>query len=355
MFFPHSRKPVPARRVSICSANVIEKFQIFISPLFILHMANQSKLLGASASTSKTAQKSKKKNLSTAQPNAKAKKKQQELSESEEPAQSGPSAAAQVSSAAARKRLRVDTDSESETPSQKNIQVTVEDVPDDEDLQDGIETEEEQLSTCHIFYTEKIFITSTERLSKKWTSPIYAFYKPIPRIETVEGRRCHVFECAGKTCKYSCRRYLDKGDANSTGNLRKHVKGCWGEEALRSAEAIGNVDEARDKVVNSLNRSGSITASFERAGKGTITYSNRQHTKTETRTEIVRWVSENLRPFRIVRDRAFQCLMKTGRPGYYIPSPSTVSRDVKVVFAKTRKRIAKLLQVLINHSLKMRY
>jgi coproporphyrinogen III oxidase len=36
--------------------------------------------------------------------------------------------------------------------------------------------------------------------------------------------------------------------------------------------------------------------------------------------------------------------MKTGRPDYYIPSPTTVSRDVKQVFANVRKRIAKMLQ-----------
>ena len=63
------------------------------------------------------------------------------------------------------------------------------------------------------------------------------------------------------------------------------------------------------------------------------------------RVEIVRWVSENLRPFNIVNDRASQCLMKTGRPGYHIPSASTVARDVKTVFARTRKTIATMLQV----------
>jgi len=64
-----------------------------------------------------------------------------------------------------------------------------------------------------------------------------------------------------------------------------------------------------------------------------------------SRTEIVRWVSEDLRPFSIVKDRRFLSLMKTGRPHYHIPSPSTVARDVKSVFARTRKRIAKMLQV----------
>jgi hypothetical protein len=51
-----------------------------------------------------------------------------------------------------------------------------------------------------------------------------------------------------------------------------------------------------------------------------------------------------MRPFKIVKDRGFQTLMKTGRPDYYIPSPETVSRDVKKVFVRCRQRIAKMLQ-----------
>ena len=63
------------------------------------------------------------------------------------------------------------------------------------------------------------------------------------------------------------------------------------------------------------------------------------------RAEIVRWVSENARPFSIVNDRGFKNLMKTGRPEYYLPSPTTVSRDVCLVFARSRQRIALLLRV----------
>ena len=66
---------------------------------------------------------------------------------------------------------------------------------------------------------------------------------------------------------------------------------------------------------------------------------------TRLRAEIVRWVAESLRPFSIVEDRGFKSLMKTGRPEYYLPSPDTVSWDVKLVFTQTRKRIAKMLQV----------
>ena len=63
------------------------------------------------------------------------------------------------------------------------------------------------------------------------------------------------------------------------------------------------------------------------------------------RVEIVRWVAESLRPFSIVEDRGFQSLMKTSRPAYYIPSRWTVSRDVRLVFARTQSHIAKMLQV----------
>ena len=36
--------------------------------------------------------------------------------------------------------------------------------------------------------------------------------------------------------------------------------------------------------------------------------------------------------------------MKMGRPEYYIPSPATVSHDVKQVFVNACKRIARMLQ-----------
>jgi hypothetical protein len=64
--------------------------------------------------------------------------------------------------------------------------------------------------------------------------------------------------------------------------------------------------------------------------------------------EIVKWVAESLRPFKVVQDKGFQMLMKTGRPEYYLPSPSTVARDVQLVFKCTREHIAKMTMVSIN-------
>ncbi len=61
--------------------------------------------------------------------------------------------------------------------------------------------------------------------------------------------------------------------------------------------------------------------------------------------EIVRWVAESKRPFQIVNDQGFRSLMKTGRPGYHLPSAETVFRDVKKVFTNVRKHVTRILQV----------
>ena len=62
---------------------------------------------------------------------------------------------------------------------------------------------------------------------------------------------------------------------------------------------------------------------------------------------MVHWVAESLRLFEIVADRGFLCLMKTRWPEYYLPHPSTISCDVRLVFARTQKQLAKMLQVSV--------
>jgi hypothetical protein len=56
----------------------------------------------------------------------------------------------------------------------------------------------------------------------------------------------------------------------------------------------------------------------------------------------------------IVKDPGFRSLIKTGRPEYRLPSPTTVSRDVKHVFVSMRSRLAAKLKVnllFMNHDL----
>jgi hypothetical protein len=194
------------------------------------------------------------------------------------------------------------------------------------------------------------------------------FFGRTPRIEYVDQRRVHVFECAASHCKgkhgRDVRRFLDTGDARSTSGLRRHAKMCWGDEAVSAADNTRDLDGARAVLAKSgLKRNGSITQAFERIGKEKVSYSHRQHTYTETRyvylhslgsvnptlmaprIEIVRWVAENKRPFAIVKDRGFKDLMKTGRPEYRLPSPATVARDVKHVFVNIRYILAAKLRV----------
>lgn len=130
-----------------------------------------------------------------------------------------------------------------------------------------------------------------EQLMKQWNTPIYAFFRPTPAIEHIDGRRAHVFECSAKVCKgkgkhgRSVWRYLDTADATSTSNLRRHARICWGDEMVAAAGTVKDVYAARAVLAKPNQRDGSITAAFERIGseKGTVTYSNRPLTKAETR------------------------------------------------------------------------
>lgn len=127
-----------------------------------------------------------------------------------------------------------------------------------------------------------------ERLLKEWNSPIYVFFKPIPTIEYIKGRRVHVFKCAAASCKGKgngrmVRQYLDTGDAKSTGNLRKHAKNCWGEDVVTLADGTKDVHAAREALKSAKLIDSSITAAFERVAKSRVTYSHRQHTTAEAR------------------------------------------------------------------------
>lgn len=131
-----------------------------------------------------------------------------------------------------------------------------------------------------------------ERMAKDWTSPIYGFFQARPTIVVVDGRRCHEFQCAAPLCKGKgtrpriVRRYLDKGDRNSTSNMHKHSKNCWGDEIVSKAlEGKGelSIDDVRKSLAQAKLQDGTITASFERKGKGSVTFSTRQHTYMETR------------------------------------------------------------------------
>lgn len=62
------------------------------------------------------------------------------------------------------------------------------------------------------------------------------------------------------------------------------------------------------------------------------------------RVEIIKWVTQSMHPHVIVKDPGFLNLMKTGHPGYWVPSPSTVARNIKVIYTKVCEKLARILQ-----------
>lgn len=125
-----------------------------------------------------------------------------------------------------------------------------------------------------------------ERLLKDWNSPIYVFSKTSLRIEYVNGRRVHFFQCTAGRCRgksgRDVRRFLDTGDAKFTSGLRRHAKNCWSDEAVSAADGTQDLEGAHVVLAKTKLRDGSITAEFERiAEKRKVSYSHRQHTSTE--------------------------------------------------------------------------
>ena len=86
-----------------------------------------------------------------------------------------------------------------------------------------------------------------------------------------------------QTGPWTVYRYLDTGDAKSMSSLRRHAKNCWDEEAVQAADNTEDLASARVILTKTKLRDGSITAKFERIGKGKVTYSHRQHTSTKSR------------------------------------------------------------------------
>jgi hypothetical protein len=137
--------------------------------------------------------------------------------------------------------------------SPRNPQSILEDVSDDEDapapsagdgepevLEESEEDDEAELSEYLLYMYDKQLLTNSvlARMSKKWTSPVYVFFKPTPDIKYKDGRRCHVFECAAGSCKGKNSRYVSRfldGD---------NIEGWVDERAAMSKEEVDELDES---------------------------------------------------------------------------------------------------------------
>jgi hypothetical protein len=60
------------------------------------------------------------------------------------------------------------------------------------------------------------------------------------------------------------------------------IGNCWGCDIVDNSEDANTIESARQALKGAELRDGSITAVFDRTGKGKITYSHRTHTESET-------------------------------------------------------------------------
>jgi len=100
-------------------------------------------------------------------------------------------------------------------------------------------------------------------MKARWTTVVYAFFKPTPNIKYNDGRKMHEFTCLQKHCHQKIVCYLDTKDAQSTGNMHQHVKKCWGEGVLTAAESAKDANEARSRIIHSFLKTGKIMEMFE--------------------------------------------------------------------------------------------
>ncbi len=151
-----------------------------------------------------------------------------------------------------------------------------------------------------LHHDTELMFSSTVKLQDNWRSAIYAFFKAEVTIAYINGRRCLEFRCAAKNCRIGkpVRRYLDKGDRSSSGNLFKHARTCWSDVVVDQARLLGEATRVRNTLVANILKDGAITQYFAPVKKGAILYSNRPLLKLQICRTLSR-ITNQLRQIRV--------------------------------------------------------
>jgi len=173
-------------------------------------------------------------------------------------------------------------------PTKKSRKATVEDVPDDDDANAGMETlsmaavaetaEDELGKYMHVNLKHRRLTLGLERLKSAWKSGIYQFFEDPIIVERDGGRRCHVFRCKNrkKNCHVTVNRFTTGSAAKTTTNLKKHAESCWGADVVKK-RCDGN------SVTPETFSDPSITGFFDRTGNRKPTYALRELTRAQIR------------------------------------------------------------------------
>ncbi|GJF00545.1 hypothetical protein PsYK624_168380 [Phanerochaete sordida] len=166
---------------------------------------------------------------------------------------------------------------------------------------------------------EKKYKTSTRTNEKvlelqqaAWRSTTYDHFEP-PRIVIVDGEVKYVFDCkTNPSAKPLTRARWD----DSTSNLVRHVHACEKDKKPPPGQ----------KAIDAF-------------AQGTT------YNPAKFRYKLAIWVARRHCPYAIVQDPEFLELLQMLNSKVEVPHPTTVSRDVREIFAIARTSIGKLLQV----------
>ncbi|KIM66590.1 hypothetical protein SCLCIDRAFT_109860, partial [Scleroderma citrinum Foug A] len=118
---------------------------------------------------------------------------------------------------------------------------------------------------------------------KQWTSPVYAFFEKQPSVTLIQGHHAHEFKCSRHGCNATICRFTDKKDARSIGNMCRHIKACWEEDALCTADSTKDYDEVYEKIMSGILQNSTITTAFECKADSKVMYLTVPHTLSEIR------------------------------------------------------------------------
>ncbi|KAJ3965122.1 hypothetical protein EV361DRAFT_763883, partial [Lentinula raphanica] len=153
-------------------------------------------------------------------------------------------------------------------------------------------------------------------------SSVYAFFDAEPEIEFENDEvspEYLVFRCSH--CGTKIRQGINTSDKGSTGNVSRHARKCWGDEAFNAAKD------------SSLEKARAAVRTFGKKSQGKLTAALKT-TKSWPKMNATRKI-----PAGQVTDP-----WKKGRPNHYVPSKETVARDVKKLYQMTKAKLAEELQ-----------
>jgi len=108
----------------------------------------------------------------------------------------------------------------------------------------------------------------TAKVCKNLWSPIYAFFLGDIEIRHKNSITYHVFKCVAHGCKYKYTRNLSSKDKVSSKMLHNHAKKCWGEDTVRAALDLQDLDKARNVLDKaSKKRNGNLMVAFSKVKK----------------------------------------------------------------------------------------